>query len=506
MARGKRKEEGASAPDQKVTRGARKRQNEEVPETLSKKLKAKKAGKTGPRTETYIQASVQWTGGSKKCSQISIPHYIYRSSLGQSIHSHLRQCFQEPFIRSLDSYRLHRTASPFERRVTCLEWHPSHRSTLAVGSKGGDIMLWDYEIQYKTSFIQGKGAGDFIGGMKFCPTDISKVYVASGDGTVTLQSFEGLPSETLSQTPVCSHEHHSLCYWYCCLDVSVSRQMLVTGDNGGTLLLLGLDGKKIFCEKMHKAKVTHAEFNSRCDWLLATSSVDSTVKLWDLRNLKDKSSYLHEMPHEKPVNSAYFNPTDSTKLLTTDQMNEIRIYSSYDWSKPAQVIVHPHRQFQHLTPIKATWHPIYDLVVAGRYPDDRVFVGDERTIDIFDANNGKLVCKLKDPNTNGIVSLNKFNPMGDVLASGMGYNVLIWNRDDTVSHACGRQREEGTETGGRAGSSRGQRSNSQRPRGERRGAADSAKLKKKLASQESTETKSRTRSKTECKTVKNKKS
>lgn len=60
---------------------------------------------------------------------------------------------------------------------------------------------------------------------------------------------------------------------------------------------------QIFCDKLHKAKVTHAEFNSRCDWLLATASVDHTVKLWDLRNIKDKKSFLHELPHEKAVNS-----------------------------------------------------------------------------------------------------------------------------------------------------------------------------------------------------------
>lgn len=34
-------------------------------------------------------------------------------------------------------------------------------------------------------------------------------------------------------------------FWYCCVDVSVSRQMLVTGDNMGKLILLGLDGKKV---------------------------------------------------------------------------------------------------------------------------------------------------------------------------------------------------------------------------------------------------------------------
>ena len=64
--------------------------------------------------------------------------------------------------------------------------------------------------------------------------------------------------------------------------------------------------QQIFSEKLHKAKVTHAELNLRCDWLLATASVDHTVKLWDLRNIKDKSSFLHNMPHDKAVNSGNF--------------------------------------------------------------------------------------------------------------------------------------------------------------------------------------------------------
>lgn len=50
--------------------------------------------------------------------------------------------------------------------------------------------------------------------------------------------------------------------------------------------------------------------------------------------------------------SAYFNPLDCSKLLTTDQYDQIRVYSSSDWSRPQHIIQHPHRQFQHLTPIK----------------------------------------------------------------------------------------------------------------------------------------------------------
>lgn len=87
--------------------------------------------------------------------QCSIVHYVYQNMLGGSIRAQLRQCLQLPFLRSLTSYRLFRTASPFDRRVTCLEWHPTHPSTVAVGSKGGDIILWDYEVLTKTCFIKG---------------------------------------------------------------------------------------------------------------------------------------------------------------------------------------------------------------------------------------------------------------------------------------------------------------------------------------------------------------
>lgn len=65
------------------------------------------------------------------------------------------QCLQEPFVRSLSSYHFHGATSPFDRRITCLEWHPTHPTTLAVASKGGDIYLWDFEVPTKKTFIQG---------------------------------------------------------------------------------------------------------------------------------------------------------------------------------------------------------------------------------------------------------------------------------------------------------------------------------------------------------------
>lgn len=60
---------------------------------------------------------------------------------------------------------------------------------------------------------------------------------------------------------------------------------------------------QIWTLKLHRKKVTHVEFNSRCEWLLATASVDQTVKIWDLRKIKNKMNFLHLLSHDKPVSA-----------------------------------------------------------------------------------------------------------------------------------------------------------------------------------------------------------
>ena len=61
--------------------------------------------------------------------------------------------------------------------------------------------------------------------------------------------------------------------------------------------------------------------------------------------------------------TACFSP-DGTKLLTTDQHSELRIYAGPLWDRMEQSIAHPHRFFQHLTPIKVMIIPLHANVEA----------------------------------------------------------------------------------------------------------------------------------------------
>ncbi|XP_040115106.1 DNA damage-binding protein 2 isoform X4 [Oryx dammah] len=334
---------------------------------------AKKLCVKGPGSSRRFDSGCLWAGlASLRVSPLcsSVIRALHQHKLGTAAWPSLQQGLQQSFLNSLASYRIFQKAAPFDRRATSLAWHPTHPSTLAVGSKGGDILLWNFGIKDKPTFIKGIGAGGSITGLKFNPLNTNQFFTSSMEGTTRLQDFKGNTLRVFASSDTCN-------IWFCSLDISVKSRVVVTGDNVGHVILLNMDGRELWNLRMHKKKVTHVALNPCCDWLLATASVDQTVKIWDLRQVRGKSSFLHSLPHRHPVNAAHFSP-DGAQLLTTDQKSEIRVYSACQWDCPPSLIPHPHRHFQHLTPIK----------------------------------------------------LNEFNPMGDTLASVMGYHILVWSPED----------------------------------------------------------------------------
>ncbi|XP_054443020.1 DNA damage-binding protein 2 [Pteronotus mesoamericanus] len=403
---------------------SKRRRSPGEPEHEAKKLCVKGPGSSRRSDSGCLREGLATLQVPPRCT--SIVRALHHHKLGSTAWPALQQGLQQSFLNSLASYRIFQKAAPFDRRATSMAWHPTNPSTLAVGSKGGDIMLWNFGIKDKPTFIKGIGAGGSITGLKFNPLNTNQFFVSSMEGTTRLQDFKGNILQVYTNYGTCN-------FWFCSLDVSAERRVVVTGDNVGHVVLLNMDGRELWNLRMHKKKVTHVALNPICDWFLVTASVDQTVKIWDLRQVKGKSSFLYSLPHRHPVNAAHFSP-DGGRLLTTDQKSEIRVYSASQLDRPPSLIPHPHRHFQHLTPIKAAWHPRYNLIVVGRYPDPNFKSGNPhelRTIDVFDGSSGKLLHQLYDPESSGISSLNEFNPMGDTLASVMGYHILIWSQEET---------------------------------------------------------------------------
>lgn len=311
----------------------------------------------------------------------------------------------------------------FDRRITSMQFHPRDPRLIGLGSKSGTLAIrfLDAEFNPKT-FVQwdGIGPGGSITSIAFDPFTRDSVLTSSIDGTVKISCFTDLSRKTLLDT-------ESFSTWYCSVNVSHETGLIIAGDTSGVLKLLSNKDLKVISQhRLHKKKINTAEFCKSRDWLLATASLDNTVKLWDIRKLEEKSP-LNVLDHEHPVNSAYFSYTNGNRLLTTDQHSELRVYGGPLFSLET-IIAHPHRHFQHLTPIKAAWHPLCDLAVVGRYPDPNwpTYETETRTVDIICAETGKMAVQLKSVSCEGIISLNVFNASGEILASGMGMFVPYW--------------------------------------------------------------------------------
>ncbi|CAG2053161.1 unnamed protein product [Timema podura] len=143
-----------------------------------------------------------------------------------------------------------------------------------------------------------------------------------------------------------------------------------------------------------------------------------------LKNDQDFINKLHEA-YLKSFAEKVLSSTDGARLVTTDQSNELRVYRAPFWDLET-TIIHTHRRFQYLTPIKAAWHPLEDIIVAGRYADANIpQFSKPHIIDMFDAASGNLVYEMSNPEQKGIAVLNKFNSTGDMMASGIGSYILL---------------------------------------------------------------------------------
>ncbi len=350
----------------------------------------------------------------------------------------IRSCLGGILEDQCSKWTVAHTASCFKRRTTCIRWHPQHPYVTAYGTHGGEILLWDHTKPLEESpKIEGIGMGyGCITEMRFHPYTPHLLYTTAVDGRFSLQDFEGRHSEIILDT---SEDKDT---WWCSLDLSVDHGVLVVGSNRGTLMLQDLRDHSTIrqYERLHKGKIKYAEFCPARSWMFVTTSTDRTVKFWDVRMLRSsltgpkvKLQSLSTAEHSGLVSSAFFDPIFGTRLLTTAQDGQIRTYGSHDlWQEPMTVISHSHRPYQHMTDIKATWHPLYsNLCVAGRYPN-KGDLDQSRTVDLINVETGKVSGSFYSAYLSGIIQLNEFNSLGDTLASGMGYNALIWKAPEDV--------------------------------------------------------------------------
>lgn len=98
---------------------------------------------------------------------------------------------------------------------------------------------------------------------------------------------------------------YSVCQW------PQDANCLYIGEGAGMVKVWDeREGKDSSFLNLHETRINTIDFHPGNAHLMATSSSDGSVCIWDLRSMKkDGSESIKRISHERAVQSAYFSPT-----------------------------------------------------------------------------------------------------------------------------------------------------------------------------------------------------
>ncbi|VAH71963.1 DNA damage-binding protein 2-like [Triticum dicoccoides] len=326
-----------------------------------------------------------------------------------------------------------------QRRVTCLEFHPTRNNVLLSGDKKGLLGIWDY-VKLHEKITYDSVHSCILNSMKFDTANDGVLYTASSDGTISSTDLDtgiGAPLLNLNPDGWSGPSTWRMIYG---MDLNTEKGLLLVADSFGFLYLLDRRSKERIGQPIliHKkgSKVTGLHCNPAQPEVLLSSGNDHFARIWDTRKLDPKSA-LASLAHGRVVNSGYFSPRSGNKIMTTCQDNRIRVwdYIFGNLESPSREIVHSHDFNRHLTPFKAEWDPkdySETVAVIGRYISENYNGVALHPIDFIDTSTGKLLAEVMDPDITTISPVNKLHPQDDILATGSSRSIFIWKPKNDV--------------------------------------------------------------------------
>lgn len=335
------------------------------------------------------------------------------------------------YKEKLSSLRISGIARVTKERGYSLEWYPSRtKKIICSGDKRGCIGIWDVEnSKEKDSVLVFDVHSRPVTCLTFSPFDSSKLYSCSYDGTFTCGDFNQMKFSRLCTIEETYFNHFSIPYQ--------QRNTVLLSSGNGELVTFDLSSKKIVQEfilnKDKKRTAKCVDSHPLNENLIATSSGDGMLALWDLRNIRsnEASKCLSSFQAPKTIVKTFFSPNNGNKLLMTSQDDHLRVFDVDDSGilqlPPRYSIRHENYYGRWLTTFRATWDPKNEnTFVCGS-------MANPRQVDLFsfDDNEKKLLqYNVHDENFAYITSLNVFHPHFDIIGScNSTGKVLIWSND-----------------------------------------------------------------------------
>lgn len=302
-------------------------------------------------------------------------------------------------------------------RVYSVAVHPSSDEVVVTcGDKCGNLGMWRVgHDDDDDAIVQYRPHTRCINSLEYHPTNASKLYSSSYDGTVrcldvVAGAFDFVTSiqedEGWLQHAALSPEGHTL---------------YMADSEGGCRSMDLRSGKMIWHVTFHERKANTVSVHPTSPHYLVTASLDRTVRLWDVRSFrKSRQSGTKELsllPDTRSVNSASFSPKGD-RIVTVSQSHRLCLYVNAHTKEgtidPTHSIPHDNQTGRWLAVFHACWDPKTDHSFA---------VGSmsrPRQAEVYTTDGGVIrrIMSLQDPEwMNSVQSRLAFHSTRDVLVA-----------------------------------------------------------------------------------------
>ncbi|KAG0538237.1 hypothetical protein BDA96_03G218000 [Sorghum bicolor] len=248
----------------------------------------------------------------------------------------------------------------------------SDRTVVVAGNVHGLVGFWDVDRLVEED-EDGDGVdGVFeyfphrgpVGGIVMHPATPQKIYSSSYHGEICCMDVE---KENFNTIHLCAYPIFSLC------QAPNSPSSLYFAEGNELKLFDERTGKVPTTWSLHDHRINSIDFRPENPYIFATSSTDRTVCIWDMRRMKKKGpESLKVLEYNKAVQSAYFSPSGNM-LATTSLDDTVRIFNMDNFDDSC-ILKHDNRTGRWLSTFKAIWS----------WNDSNIFVGNmKRAIDVI---------------------------------------------------------------------------------------------------------------------------
>ncbi|OLN91648.1 DNA damage-binding protein cmr1 [Colletotrichum chlorophyti] len=260
------------------------------------------------------------------------------------------------------------------------------------------------------------------------PFDHEKVYTSSYDSSIRVLDLKGdvcipvyEPKDKDDDVPLSA------------MDVPLTDKNIIYFStlHGGVGRLDTRAPKETEIWPLSDNKIGGFSLNPRDPHLLATASLDRTVKIWDLRKVTGKGDMRHPAllyEHDSRLSVSHASWSSSGHLATSSYDDTIKIYNYADhttWDskgmEPSHIVRHNNQTGRWVTILKPQWqkHPkdgIHKLVIGNM----------NRFVDVYAAN-GEQLAQLGGDGISAVPAVAQFHPTMDWVAGGTASGKLcLW--------------------------------------------------------------------------------